>query len=91
MDLSFNIDQAMELVRQTLLLALIVSAPMLIIGLVVGIVVSMLQAVTQIQEQTLSFIPKIVAMVGSAVVLMPWISHRLIEYSAAIFAMKPTP
>ena len=86
-----DINQAMDLVRSTLILALIVSAPMLIIGLVVGIVVSMLQAVTQIQEQTLSFIPKIVAMVGSAVVLMPWISHRLIEYSTAIFSMKPLP
>ena len=86
-----EIDQAMDLVRSTLILALIVSAPMLIIGLVVGIVVSMLQAVTQIQEQTLSFIPKIVAMVGSAIVLMPWISHRLIEYSTAIFSNGPLP
>ncbi len=86
-----NLDQAMDLVRSTLLLALVVSAPMLIIGLVVGIIVSMLQAVTQIQEQTLSFIPKIVAMIGSAILLMPWISHRLIEYSTAIFSNAPLP
>jgi flagellar biosynthesis protein FliQ len=86
-----NLDQAMDLVRSTLILALIVSAPMLIIGLVVGIIVSMLQAVTQIQEQTLSFIPKIAAMVGSAILLMPWISHRLIEYSAAMFSNNPLP
>jgi flagellar biosynthetic protein FliQ len=86
-----TLDQAMDLVRSTLLLALIVSAPMLIIGLLVGVVVSMLQAVTQIQEQTLSFIPKIVAMVGSAVLLLPWISHRLLEYSAAIFSNSPLP
>ncbi len=86
-----NLDQAMDLVRSTLVLALVVSAPMLIIGLVVGVIVSMLQAVTQIQEQTLSFIPKIVAMVGSAIVLMPWISHRLMEYSAAIFSGQSIP
>jgi len=86
-----NIDQAMDLVRSTLILALIVSAPMLIIGLVVGVIVSMLQAVTQIQEQTLTFIPKIVAMVGSAILLMPWISHRLIEYSQAIFGGSSMP
>jgi len=86
-----NLDQAMDLVRSTLLLALIVSAPMLIIGLLVGVLVSMLQAVTQIQEQTLSFIPKIAAMVGSAILLMPWISHRLLEYSAAIFSGNPLP
>ena len=48
---------------------------MLIIGLGVGIVVSLLQAVTQIQEQTLTFVPKIAAMVAAAIVLMPWISH----------------
>ncbi len=86
-----NIDQATDLVRSTLLLALLVSAPMLLIGLVVGIVVSLFQAVTQIQEQTLSFIPKIMAMVASAIVLMPWITHRLVEYSAVIFSGGPLP
>ncbi len=86
-----NLDQATDLVRTTLLLALIVSAPMLLIGLAVGIIVSLFQAVTQIQEQTLSFIPKIVAMVCAAIVLMPWMTHRLIEYSAAIFGGGPLP
>ena len=76
-----DLDHATELIRHTLVLALIVSAPMLLIGLVVGIVVSLLQAVTQIQEQTLTFIPKIAAMVAAAIVLMPWIGQRLLEYS----------
>jgi flagellar biosynthetic protein FliQ len=86
-----NLDQAVDLVRNTLLLALLVAAPMLIIGMVVGIVVSLAQAVTQIQEQTLTFIPKIVAMVASAIVLMPWMSHRLIEYATAMFTNAPLP
>ena len=86
-----NLDQATDLVRSTLLMALLVSAPMLVIGLVVGVVVSLLQAVTQIQEQTLSFVPKIVAMVGSAIVLMPWITHRLVEFAATVFAATATP
>lgn len=81
-----DLDKATELVRQTLILALIVSAPMLVIGLVVGVVVSLMQAVTQIQEQTLSFIPKITAMVAAAVILMPWIGHRLMEYSEMMFS-----
>lgn len=80
-----TLDYATDLVRQTLLLALIISLPMLGIGLVVGIVVSLLQAVTQIQEQTLTFVPKIVAMVGAAILLMPWIGHRVIEYAASMF------
>src|SRR5260370_22202945 len=74
-----ELREATDLIRHTLLLALIVSAPMLLIGLTVGIIVSLIQAVTQIQEQTLTFIPKIVAMVAAAILLMPWIGHRLIE------------
>ena len=66
-------------------MALVISSPMLLIGLVVGVFVSLLQAVTQIQEQTLTFVPKIVAMVASAILLMPWIGHRLMEYTQFIF------
>ncbi len=86
-----DLDQAVLLVRYTLVLALLVSAPMLIVGLAVGIFVSLLQAVTQIQEQTLTFIPKIAAMGASAIFLMPWMSHRLMEYAAAIFSNSPLP
>lgn len=82
-----SLDDATELIRHTLFLALIVSAPMLVIGVLVGVVVSLLQAITQIQEQSLSFVPKIVAMVASAVMLMPWISHRLVEYAASMFSL----
>jgi flagellar biosynthetic protein FliQ len=86
-----TLDSATELVRQTLILALLVSAPMLLIGLVVGIVVSLVQAVTQIQEQTLTFVPKIAAMVAAAIFLMPWIGTRLLEYSAAMFLSGQLP
>ena len=91
MDLSLSPEQATDLIRHTLVTALVVSAPMLIIGLLVGIIVSLLQAVTQIQEQTLTFIPKIVAMVAAAILLMPWIGQRLIEYSAAMFLEGRVP
>jgi len=86
-----NLDQATELIRHTLLLALIVSAPMLLIGLGVGIIVSLLQAVTQIQEQTLTFVPKIAAMVAAAILLMPWIGHRFLEYAAAMVLNGQVP
>jgi flagellar biosynthesis protein FliQ len=81
-----SLDAATDLVRQTLIVALIISSPMLVIGLCVGVFVSLMQAVTQIQEQTLTFIPKIIAMVASAIMLMPWIFHRLMEYTATMFA-----
>jgi flagellar biosynthetic protein FliQ len=86
-----TIDQATELIRNALILVLLISAPMLVIGLVVGILVSLLQAVTQIQEQTLTFIPKITAMVIAAIILMPWIGQRLIDYSATMFGSGMTP
>ena len=86
-----NVDQATDLIRHTLVLTLTVSAPMLLIGLAVGILVSLLQAVTQIQEQTLTFIPKIAAMFAAAIVLMPWISQRLLEYAHAMFTTGLRP
>ena len=84
--LVMNLNEATDLVRQALTLALIVSMPMLLIGLVVGVIVSLLQAVTQIQEQTLTFVPKITAMIAAAILLLPWISQRLLDYSAHIFS-----
>ena len=79
-----NVDQATDLIRHTLILTLTISAPILLIGLAVGIVVSLLQAVTQIQEQTLTFIPKIVAMTAASIVLMPWMAQRLLEFTSMV-------
>jgi flagellar biosynthetic protein FliQ len=86
-----DLGQACDLLRETLVLALIVAAPMLIVGLVVGVVLSLLQAVTQIQEQTLSLIPKLAAMVFAGIILMPWIGQRLIDYATHMFrdGLKP--
>jgi flagellar biosynthetic protein FliQ len=86
-----SIDQATDLVREALILTLIISAPMLVIGLLVGTMVSLFQAVTQIQEQTLTFLPKIAAMIGAAVLLMPWIGQRLLDYTAMMFASGLQP
>jgi flagellar biosynthetic protein FliQ len=84
-------DSATDLVRHTLILAMMIAAPMLLVGLVVGLIISLLQAVTQIQEQSLSFIPKTAAMIVSAIVLMPWISHRLLEYTTAMLGGGSVP
>jgi flagellar biosynthesis protein FliQ len=80
-----TIEQASELLRQTLVMALLVSAPLLVVGLIVGLVISLLQAVTQIQEQTIVFVPKILAMVGAAVVVMPWIATRLVSFAQSVW------
>lgn len=82
MDLSI----ALDLGREALLTVLIIAGPVLGIGLVVGLFISLVQTVTQIQDQTLSIVPKIVAMVCATVFFVPWLAQRLIEYTTQMFA-----
>lgn len=81
-----ELDQATDLVRHMLMIALLVSTPMLACGLVVGVIVSMFQAITQIQEQTLTFVPKIVAMIAAAIFLFPWMGNYMAEYATKMFS-----
>ena len=76
-----NMDQAIDTLREAILVALMIVGPILVIGMVIGLVISVLQAVTQIQEQTLTFVPKIMAMAIAVVLVMPWMFQRLIEYT----------
>ena len=81
---------ALDLMRSAIQLALVVAAPMLIAALLVGLVVGVLQAVTQIQEQTLTFIPKLLVLALVFVALMPWIVSRLVEYLSGVLRSLPT-
>lgn len=84
-----RLEQALDMAREAFLLALTVSAPILGIGLVVGVLISLFQAVTQLQEQTMTFVPKIVAMVLSAAFFVPWIANRMLEYARSMFGDSP--
>jgi len=75
--------------RQSIELALLIAMPMLLIGLVVGLTVSIFQAATQIQEQTLSFIPKIVSIFLALLVAFPWIMDKIINFTRDIFINFP--
>lgn len=77
---------SLDLVRDALVLSLMLSAPILAVGLLVGLSVSIVQAVTQIQDQTLSFVPKIAAMLLVAVALLGWLSVQLMEFAASMFS-----
>ncbi len=79
-------DAAVEIVRRAIMMAVTVSAPLLLVSLAVGVVVSLVQAVTQIQEQTLTFIPKILAVGIVFLLMLPWILDRLIGYLAGSIA-----
>ncbi len=82
------LDEAMvDLVRQALIITLKIAAPILAAGVVVGLVISLLQTVTSIQDQTIAFVPKIVAMLLVIVLLTPWIVARLLEYAAALLTL----
>jgi flagellar biosynthetic protein FliQ len=78
--------QAIDLVREALMLMLALSFPILMAALLIGLAVSILQAVTQVQEQTLSFVPKIVGMGITAIFVFPWMAKKILEFSARMFS-----
>ncbi|MEY4374774.1 MAG: Flagellar biosynthetic protein FliQ [Candidatus Eisenbacteria bacterium] len=80
---------AIDFMRSAIQMALIVASPMLVAALLVGLVVGVLQAVTQIQEQTLAFIPKLLVMTLVLVGLLPWFLQRLVDYLTGILNSLP--
>ena len=78
---------SLDLVRHALIVTMLISAPVLLAGVFIGLVISIVQSVTQIQEQTLSMVPKIFAMTIVTVVLLPWITAKLIEFAIEMLTM----
>ncbi len=77
------------LAREAVELTLLISMPMLLAGLVVGLIISIFQAVTQIQEMTLTFVPKIVAVFLAILVSFPWMMHKLLTFTQHIILDLP--
>ena len=82
-------EYVIEVTQQAMKITLMLSAPMLIGALVVGVLVSIFQAVTQIQEQTLSFIPKILVIVAALVIFSPWMMETMVSYTRELFESIP--
>ena len=78
-------DLAIEVGREALFMVMLVAAPMLGLGLIVGVIVSIFQATTQIQEQTLVFVPKIIATFVAILLFGPWILGMMVDYTREIF------
>ena len=76
-----------KLLRKTLMTLMIVSAPLLGVGMLVGLVISIFQTTTSIQEQTLTFVPKIVAIFVTFILLAAWIIHTMVNYTKNLFLM----
>ena len=80
---------AVNLIRSAILQILMMAAPILLVGMAVGLVVSIFQATTSIQEQTLTFVPKIAAILGSVVLFGPWIFSSMVQYTIRLFSQIP--
>ena len=83
-------DQVVSLVVDAMSVSLKIALPVLLVSLVVGLAVSIFQAVTQIQEQTLSFIPKVVAMAIVIVVAGPWMLGQIVSYTQNLYESIPS-
>jgi flagellar biosynthesis protein FliQ len=76
--------------REALTVTLLVAAPMLIFGLIIGLIISVFQAVTQINEMTLTFVPKILAVAVALMMFMPWMITMLTDFTRHMFDLIPT-
>ena len=80
-------ESVLEVVRMALLVTLKIAGPILLAGLVIGLVISILQAVTSIQDQALTFVPKIVVMIVASALLLPWLVARVVAFTKDMFLL----
>jgi flagellar biosynthesis protein FliQ len=84
-----NPEFAVELLKMVILQAVVLAAPFLGVAMIVGLIISLFQAVTSINEQTLSFVPKALCVLGVLLLLAPWMIRQLIEFTTAIIEKMP--
>lgn len=78
-----------DLARNAIMIAVVIGAPMLAVALAVGLLISVIQTVTQIQEQTLSFVPKLIAVAATFLVALPWVLQLLMKYTTELYRSLP--
>lgn len=84
-----NPEFAVELLKTMIYQALTIAAPILITAMIIGLCISLFQAVTSISEQTLTFVPKALAVIGILLILLPWIVRSLIEFTTGVIQKMP--
>lgn len=84
-----NPEFAGEILKNLMFQAVTLATPILMTGLVIGLMISLFQSVTSIQEQTLTFVPKALGIVGVLVILMPWMLRTIIEFTTAMIQKMP--
>ncbi len=83
-------EMVITVCRNAIITMLLVAAPMLISGLVIGLMISLFQAITQIHEMTLTFIPKIVIVALALLIFLPWMINNLLDFTHGLFGIIPT-
>jgi flagellar biosynthetic protein FliQ len=79
-------EAALDIFREALKTALFLASPMLGVGLIIGLAISVLQAVTQIHEMTLTFIPKMIGVIVAMLIALPWMLHTMLTYTRALIS-----
>jgi flagellar biosynthetic protein FliQ len=82
---------AVDLCRETLMSAVIIAAPVLLVGMAAGLLVGLMQALTQVQDQTVAFVPKILAMAAVLVICLPWLLTRMVDFTRVVFENAGSP
>ncbi len=80
-------ESSIELIRQTLMVTLKIAVPLLMAGMLIGLLISLFQSITSIQDQTLTFVPKIVGVIAIAILLLPWIIGSIIVFTAEMLQL----
>ena len=80
---------AVELVKNLMFQAIALAAPILVVAMLIGLGVSLFQAVTSIHEQTLSFVPKALGIIGVSILLLPWLLRTSIEFATSVLQRIP--
>ena len=82
-------SDAISLTQQAITTSLLLGAPLLLVGMAVGLLIGLAQALTQVQDQTVAFVPKIVAMFVALLLCLPWLTQKMMEYSEALITNIP--
>ncbi len=82
---------AVDLCRETLMSAVIIAAPVLLVGMAAGLLVGLMQALSQVQDQTVAFVPKILAMAAVLVACLPWLLTRMVDFTRVVFENAGSP
>ncbi len=85
--MTMTVAQALDIARYSLILVIQLAGPVLVVGMLIGLAISLLQAVTQIQEQTLTFVPKMIAMAIAAIIFLPWLITKMLSFTQTMFSL----